>query len=126
MVGTCKELKSSRQTVVACPAHSPFLVPCLEIHPLCSGLVEGETLTVLTFPGSHFWDLGSACTYQPEPFPSLTLFSFPSMFLFTNSLVLCFPSPQGSPPFLFFSPGAFLSAWLPCHSPLSPSLISSH
>lgn len=25
-------------------------------------LVEGETLTVLTFPGSHFWDLGSACT----------------------------------------------------------------
>lgn len=44
----------------------------------------------------------------------------------TNSLVLCFPSPQGSPPFLFFSPGAFLSAWLSCHSPLSPSLISSH
>lgn len=61
----------------ACPAHSSLLVPCLDVHPLCSGLLEGETLTVLTFPGSHFWDLGSACTWHSKPFPSLTLFSFP-------------------------------------------------
>lgn len=106
----------------ACPAHSSLLVPCLDVHPLCSGLLEGETLTVLTFPGSHFWDLPahgiqSLFLHSPSsPSPAVL-----PMFLLTNSLLLCFP--EALHPFcfplleLFSLPGSLVT--LPCHPPSS-------
>lgn len=98
----------------ACPAHSSLVVPCLGVHPLCAGLLEGGILTVLTFPGSRFWDLPAHTSQSlflhspPSPSPAVL-----PMFLLTNSLLLCFPSSRGSPPFLFASPGSLVT--LPCH-----------
>lgn len=70
VVMTCKDLKSSRKTVVAHSAHSSFSIMSEYSSPLCSGLVEGKVLTVLTF----FCDLGSVCTYRPDFIPSFDLF----------------------------------------------------
>lgn len=56
--------------MVAHSAHSSFSIISEYSSPLCSGLVEGKVLTILTF----FCDLGSVCTYHADFIPSFDLF----------------------------------------------------